>query len=456
MYKKINDLKIFVLGHQELQLSKVADHDLLEKTNLCYLELPIENTNHIAENRFFLVEQKKFNGCTDYVGVLSANYDNKYPHLVPLSRMEQVLPKLKESIVFAASPTETFYEGKWIDYSYKYHVTFEKYLKDMAQTFNLKLENQPTFWANNFICHKKVFLDFLVFFKAVFKYMHEKYAYTYQMKVDDNSRIAAYVYERVSMLYFANRSDLEIRKIPAKDGFLMSQINFVSMAGDNYDILSKTCLSSMQASGVKVEDIHHEKIELPKDISHQIRFGSDAWHLTIKNKIQFMIDYLQTKQFCDKYKYFICHDCDIQFFPGREQYWEDMFSIIDSTDFDFYFQPEIVNGVHELCAGFYIVKKNRLQRAINFLKLVMSHLQKTPQEELEFADQTLIKKLQNQIKFTLLPDKYCQFAGLLNEEHRETYLFHHAINARNIQEKLKQMRMVRDWMKIKKDYFKIK
>lgn len=456
MSKKANALKIFVLGHQELQLSKIADHELIEKTNLCYLDLPIENNNHIAENRFFLVDQKKFNDCPDYIGVLSANYDNKYPHLISLGSMERLVPKLKENIVFAASPTETFCEGKWVDYSYKYHVTFEKYLEDMAKTFSLKLDNQPTFWANNFICHKKVFLDFLVFFKTVFKYMHEKYAYTYQMKVDDTSRVSAYVYERVSMLYFANRSDLEIRRITCKDGFAMSQINFISTAGDNYDILSKNCISSLQASGVRIEDIQHNRIELPKDISHQIRFGSDAWHLAIKNKIQYMVDYLQEKQFCDKYKYFICHDCDVQFFPGREQHWEEMFSLIDSTDYDFYFQPEIVKGVHELCAGFYVVKKNRLQKAINFLKIVLNHLQTTPQEELEFADQTVIKNLQKKTKFMLLPDKYCQFAGLLNLEHRDTYLFHHAINARNIQEKLKQMRMVRDWMKIKKSSLEIK
>lgn len=456
MMRSASDLKIFVLGHEELQLSRLAENALLEKVNLSYLKLPIQNTNDIAENRFFLVDEQTFANCPEYIGVLSVNYNKKYPHLLPLQNMESIISKLQEDVVFAASPTETFCEGKWIDYSCKYHLTLKKYLEDMANTFHFKLENKPTLWANNFICHKKVFLEFIAFFKKVFSYMHQKYAYTYQMKVDDPTRTAAYVYERISMFFFANRSDLQIKRIPSKDPFKLSDINFVSIAGSNYDILTKTCLKSLEACGVNSEDIHHEKMELPNDISHQVRFGSDVWYLAIKKKINFLIQYLQSKLFCDRYKYFVCHDCDIQFFPGRLNHWEEMLSSIDSTDFDFYFQPEIVEKKHELCGGFYLIKKNRLQRAINFLSLVKNELENTPEEKMKYADQTIIKKMQDKIKFTLLPDKYCQFAGFVNIEHKDSYLFHHAINACNIQEKLNQMRFVRNWIKTSKTTFAIK
>ena len=75
---------------------------------------------------------------------------------------------------------------------------------------------------------------------------------------------------------------------------------------------------------------------------------------------------------------------------------------------------------------------------------------------MKYADQTIIKKMQDKIKFTLLPDKYCQFAGFVNIEHKDSYLFHHAINACNIQEKLNQMRFVRNWIKTSKTTFAIK
>jgi hypothetical protein len=455
MLRLLPEIDIFVLGHEKCQIDKIPSKPFLHKINLNQLELPIKNTNDLAENRFFLLKKEQFNNCKDYIGVLTSNFDTKYPNLLSLENFDQIREKLKHDTVYAASPTETFYEGKWLKYTYKYHLTIQKYIEDMAKQFHLSLEENPTLWANNFICHKSIFFKFLEFFQKVFSYMHQKYEYSYQMKVDDPSRTAAYVYERISMLYFSNRKDLKIYKIPNKKPFSLDCVNWISLASENYKILSKGCIDDLIKLGVSNENITHKNIPLPDYMKGEIRFGSDIWHHSIKNKIELIIEILKKNSTNERYDYFICHDCDVQFFPERLSVWEELFEYVDSTNYDFYFQPEIVYENYELCAGFYIIKKSRIQKAIYFLNLVLENLKNTPQEQLEFADQSVIKNLQHKTKFVLLHEKYCAFAGRFNEEYKSTYLFHHAIAAKTIAEKLSQMRKMKKLMQENKSSFLI-
>ena len=455
MLQILPELDVFVLGHQQKQLDSIIKKPFLHPINLNSLELPIQNTNHIAENRFFLLKQDQFKTCKDYIGILTANFDSKYPYLCSLADLDKIKNKLAKNMVFAASPTETFYDGKWLKYTYKYHLTIQKYIEEMANTFHLTLEENPTVWANNFICHKSVFFQFLDFFKKVFYYMHGKYEYAYQLKVDDPSRTAAYVYERISMLYFANRTDLTIYALPDKNPFSIDTVNFISLASENYNLLSKNCLADLEKLGVKKDNITHQIIELPESMQGEIRFGTDIWHHSIQNKISLIIDILEKSATKTNYKYFVCHDCDVQFFPNRLHVWEELFDYVNSTDYDFYFQPEIVGDQYELCAGFYIIKKTRIKKALYFLNLVLNHLKNTPKEELEYADQSVMKMLQHKTKMVLLPEKYCAFAGRFDEKHKQTYLFHHAIAAKTVVEKLTQMRKMNKLMVETKSTFKI-
>lgn len=455
MMRVLPELDTFILGHEQSKLDKIANKPFLRKINLSQLELPIPNTNDIAENRLFLLKKEQFAHCKDFIGVLTSNFDTKYPHLLKLENLDQIREKLKHDIVYAASPTETFYEGKWLKYTYKYHLTIQKYIEDMAKQFHLSLEEKPTLWANNFICHKSIFFNFLEFFQKVFSYMHQKYGYTYQMKVDDPSRTAAYVYERISMLFFSNLQNIKIYQIPWREKFSLDSINWISLAYDNYKILTNSCLSDLKKIGVKPENITHINLDRPENINSQIRFGTAIWHSSIQNKINLIIDILEKNINHSKYRYFICHDCDIQFFAGRDKGWEELFEYVDSTSFDFYFQPEIVVGNYELCAGFYIIKKERIAKAVYFLKTILKHLLETPPEKLEYADQTVMKQLQDKTKSVLIDEKYCTFGGIFRPEYKETYLFHHAINARTLAEKLDQMREVRNLVKPSKSTFRI-
>ena len=92
--------------------------------------------------------------------------------------------------------------------------------------------------------------------------MHGKYEYAYQLKVDDPSRTAAYVYERISMLYFANRTDLTIYALPDKNPFSIDTVNFISLASENYNLLSKNCLADLEKLGVKKDNITPSNINI--------------------------------------------------------------------------------------------------------------------------------------------------------------------------------------------------
>lgn len=448
-------LLVFVLGHETSHLEKIPKEDYLCPVNLNHLSLPIENTNHIAENRFFLLEPEQFKNCPEYIGVLSANYEAKYKDLIRFKDFERLNKLLDRFVVYAASPTESFCNGKWLEYSYSYHKTIKPYIEDMAKTFFLRLDNKPTFWANNFICHKDDFIRFIKFFKDVFKYMHGKYGYDYNITVDDQSRKAAYVYERISMLYFSNREDLLIRRLPGANPFNMNRICWISFAGDNYNLLWKICHESLLKAGIREENIKHEHMEINDAVNGQVMFQSPVWYHSNHKKIIRMIEVLSSFLLSDQYDYFIYHDCDTQIFGNRDKVWEDLFSYIDTTDSDFYFQPEIVGDQYELCAGIFIIKKNKLQRAINFLQMVLKKMNNTPLDLMPFADQSVIKELKDKIYWSYIPPKYCTFAGILEEKNRKTYLFHHAINARNLETKLAQLRKTQKFMEESKSTFKI-
>lgn len=449
------NLQLFILGHDSLQLSQVPENSFITKINLNNLSLPITNTNDIAENRFFLLDPDCFAKCPDYIGVLSASYETKYKDLIRLKDFERLNKLLDRFIVYAASPTESFCNGKWLEYSYSYHKTIKPYIEDMAKTFALKLDNKPTFWANNFICHKDDFIRFIKFFKDVFKYMHGKYEYNYNITVDDPNRKAAYIYERISMLYFSNREDLLIRRLPGVNPFNMNRICWISCSANNYQMLWKICHESLKKLGINDNNIKHEHLEVNDAINGQIMFQSPIWYHSCRKKIIRMVEALSIHLISDQYDYFIYHDCDTQFFANREKVWEELFSYIDSKDSDFYFQPEIVDGEYELCAGIYIIKKNKLQRAINFLQMVLKKMNNTPLDLMPFADQSVMKELKDKINWSFIPPKYCTFAGILEEKNKKTYLFHHAINAKNLETKLAQIRKTQKFMEESKSTFKI-
>ena len=435
------NIKIFVLCHNKTSLEQAPSSHSIEKINLNDLILPIPNSNDLAENRFFLLPESFFQSCPEYIGVLTWQFNKKYNNLLPIENLAQVIQsKMNPQLVWAASPTEYFNDGKWVEWSLSYHKTIGPYLQELSEFTNIPLANNPTIWANNFICHKSVFLDFLKFFKNVFNHFHEKYKYNFDFHVDDRSRVAAYFYERVAMFYFSNRKDLSIVKLPEKPEFNMDKILWIASSAANYEPLKNIWHESLIGAGIKDANIVHKKIKSPTDFELKVDFQSDMWYYSIRKKVENVLSVLEEHVGQNKYKYFVSTDCDIRFFKNRKNIWAILFNYIDSTNFDFYFQPE---NAKDLNCGFYIIKKQNLLQAIKFLKYIIKQMETAKYENLPFADQTLFQMHVSKINTCILPTVTCVAGPIYDRRNSHIYLFHHATHAYNLEMKLLQIEYIR-------------
>lgn len=215
--------KIYVLGHDESSFSKVPKRDCIQTLDLNTLELPIQNTNHLAESRMFLLDESYFEHDPDYIGLITWRYDSKYPNLLGLNDLCDALPDLLDSkTVLAAQPTVCENNGQWVTQPLRYMKGGKgilKYLEEMAAVMGVPLACSPSAWANNWIVHKSVLFDYLKFFKKAFNHFHHKYGYDFDFTVVGNLypvRVPAFFYELVSLLYFSVRNDLKIVQLPRR------------------------------------------------------------------------------------------------------------------------------------------------------------------------------------------------------------------------------------------------
>lgn len=217
------NLKVFITGHNEDCLRKIPNKNFIKKINLSNLEIGIKNTEDLAENRFFLSDQV-FRSHEPYIGLITHRYKEKYN--LEIENLNKITKKIEKNYVFTCH----FARKDWYDYSINYHPGMEKYLKEISKLFDLPIRKKHVFWANNFICHKSIFADFIFLFRSIFIYMNKKYGYDFNYKVDPGQehRKAAFLYERVAMMYFSNQDNLKIIQIPyAKSGYdKVSPINY--------------------------------------------------------------------------------------------------------------------------------------------------------------------------------------------------------------------------------------
>lgn len=219
------NLKIFVLGHKKEQLEKIPQKKFISTINLSNLNIQISNnkvinTQDLAENKFFLSDHI-FRSQESFIGIITHRYKQKYD--LDIENLFKLKNRLEMSCVYTCHTARK----DWYEYTINYHPGIDRYLKEISYVFNLPIRKKNVFWANNFICHKSIFAEFALVFRQIFHYMHEKYGYNFDYKVDSGQehRRAAFLYERISMMYFSNQDNLDIIQIPyAKSGFDQLQI----------------------------------------------------------------------------------------------------------------------------------------------------------------------------------------------------------------------------------------
>jgi hypothetical protein len=193
-------LKIFILGHETNVLSNINNHESFIKVNLNTLPLSFDNTQELAENRFFLSDfHTSYN--SEYLGLISQNFQIKYN--LSHTKILSVKNHLKSNTIFVPN----FADSDWYLHTKKRHKGIEKYILEISSLYNLPLNNNSVFWSNNFICHSSVYKCFLIYFRSAFNYLSNKYGYNFDYNVEFNckNRKAAFLYERLTMLYFSNK-----------------------------------------------------------------------------------------------------------------------------------------------------------------------------------------------------------------------------------------------------------
>jgi hypothetical protein len=210
-------LKIFVLAHSWDGLAQVGDRPYFQKVNLAALPLGEFQTNQLAESRIFM--SKLVEECNhEYIGFASVRWNDKYEGLgtTKLEDIHQAELLLKPNNVIVAMRTDNGLGPLGVLDTKNWHTHMEygnrgisKYLAELERVSGISNCN-VSFFANNFICHRDVFKEFLEHWRKVFMYFYKRYSHGMEYTPADPKRLAAYLYEAITINYFSSRTDLNI------------------------------------------------------------------------------------------------------------------------------------------------------------------------------------------------------------------------------------------------------
>ena len=216
----MTSLSIFVLSHDLELLAAVPARPELRRVHLTDLGLEGETAdNTLAESRFFL-SSRALDVTTEYVGVVSARYDEKFvPRgLVTLEQLAQgvITPFLTPRRVFA--PAITGRDGEWVERSEAIHPGMTLLVREASELIPDVDLSRRTLFANSFIAHRDVYQEFVADFRALFATFHERYGlefpHTYRCshcgtELDcghgryQRDRHPSYFLERITALWFS-------------------------------------------------------------------------------------------------------------------------------------------------------------------------------------------------------------------------------------------------------------
>lgn len=214
----MSNIILYVIHNEESYLNKIVANDSIKKFNLNKLSLDkIYQRNELAENRFLIYLSKNLHLLEkyDYIGICAASWNEKYKthenQVLPIEKINTYADKFKKGIVYVAAPVFTWYEE-----TINNHQGMEVYLKELLERNNFK-KNGTSFYSNNFVCSKRIMIDFLKWWKIEFEYFFKKHGINYSYNSSNFSNYkphvnCAYFYERLTISYFANKK-IDILKL---------------------------------------------------------------------------------------------------------------------------------------------------------------------------------------------------------------------------------------------------
>lgn len=202
-------LSIHVLGHEQTLLDSLPERPFLSSVNLNALDIGQWQNNLLAESRIFMSDLP-LQSESEYLGLATARWHEKYWSFLPLERLDELI--LAPDVVWAVQPSTR----DWKYESDSNHPGMATLIEEVCKEFGYA-DDLPGLWANNFICHRNVYKLLHRRWTSMFDLMYRRYGFDLPFQTGNpewDCRKPAFFYERYTTIYFSNRTDLRIKKIP--------------------------------------------------------------------------------------------------------------------------------------------------------------------------------------------------------------------------------------------------
>jgi len=216
----------------------------------------------------------------------------------------------------------------------------------------------------------------------------------------------------------------------------------ISYSTPNYNKLFHDYYSSAIIVGFS-NIIHKLDDNINIDFKMGGEYQSDLWYYCIEQKLLHLIHTLQLFIENDKTtlpQYFIFSDCDIVFIKENKLQWVVLENYINTTPHDIYFMREF--SVENANVGFYIIKADRIHAILSYFINIHQLFLTTSKTEMPQGDQTLINNTIFKLNYGYIPIDYYVWGNCVWNLAKS--LFHHAVNCKNINEKLTQIQYIRN------------
>lgn len=212
-------VRLYVLAHNDETLSRVPSHPQITKVDLRSLDLESRwQSNQFAETRFLLsADSARLD--TDFVGIASPSFSDKWPDEPGLPYLAEHLPR---SPVLGPRVGLAPYlsRGNWIEDVDAYHPGMTAILEALVASHSLHVTDRRVPQANTFVCSSELLLGLREFMSSLLSEVLDTYGpdlpFSYRCRFCGSTseegvghygrdRHIGFLSERLTMLYFAKQ-----------------------------------------------------------------------------------------------------------------------------------------------------------------------------------------------------------------------------------------------------------